>query len=374
MDSQRQLMMLLEAIAACEPCGRVPEVGGVDSSQRPDLLARAARLEWINVRTFMHDGSLPAGTILRLTNQGHDALRAAILNQDGDVSGASRTSLEEKRGKRALVMAHLYELAEANTQRVIDTAIVSESLGWDGSTIKPVVRHLADRGLLRYVTVSGGISITAKGVDEVEEARSDTGDGSDNLAGIRVTTRETSGNVTVQIVQGDSVSAGIGSAPHGRRLLPGLARSTWKIVASALAILLAGGLAALFAGGGKSQRHDVDSAPVTTTTMGMASIPSGRRTLEYADNTNGSPVLASPRGTAVAGDLPGRIPYGTKVYVVCWAPNEVAGMSSVTALYLIASGRWAHDYVVSDTMSNGGPLGNTDTPNMDPRVHPCSAS
>jgi hypothetical protein len=285
----------------------------------------------------MHDGSLPAGTILRLTKRGHDALRAAILRQDGDVSEAPQTSLEEKRGKRALVMAHLYELAEANTQRVIDTSVVAESLGWDGPTIKPVVRYLTDRGLLQYVTLSGGISITAKGVDEVEEAMSVTGDGTDNLAGIRVTTGETSGNVTVQIVQGDSVRAGIGSAPHGRRLLPGLARSTWQIIAGALAILLAGGLAALF-GGGKSQRRTVHGAAATTTTARVTSIPPGRRILEYADNTNGSPVFASPQGAPVVGNLPGRIPYGTKVYVVCWAPNGVAGMNSVTALYLIASG------------------------------------
>ncbi|MFI4993427.1 MAG: hypothetical protein ACHQCH_07415 [Solirubrobacterales bacterium] len=373
MDNQRQLMMLLEAIAACEPCDQVPEVGGIDSSQLPDLLVRAARSDWINVRTFMHDGSLPTGTILRLTKQGHDALRTAILRQDGDVSEAPQTSLEEKRAKRALVMAHLYELTEANTQRVVDTSFVSGSLGWDGSTIQPVVRYLADRGLLRYVTLSGGISITAKGVDEVEEAKSDTGDGTDSLAGIRVTTGETSGNVTVQIVQGDSGRAAIGSGPHGRRLLPGLARSSWKIIASALAILLAGGLAALFANGGKSQRHAAHN-PATTTTVRVTSIPSGRRTLEYADNTTGSPVFASPQGASVAGNLPGRIPYGTKVYVVCWAPNKVVVMSSVTALYLIASGRWAHNYVVSDTMSNGGPLGNTDTPNVDPRVHPCSAS
>ena len=78
MDSQRQLMMLLEAIAACEPCDQVPEVDSVGSSQVPDLLALAARSEWLNARTFMHDGSLQVGTVVRLTKRGHEALRAAI--------------------------------------------------------------------------------------------------------------------------------------------------------------------------------------------------------------------------------------------------------------------------------------------------------
>jgi hypothetical protein len=372
MDSQYQMMMmLLEAIAACEPCDQVPEVGGIDSSQLPDLLASAARSEWINIRTFMHDGSLPSGTALRLTKRGHEALRDAILRQDGDVSEAPRTSFEEKREKRALVMAHLYELAKANTRRVIDTPVVAQSLGWDERTIKPVVRYLADRGLVQYVTLSSGISITASGVDEVEKAMGATGDGTDDLAGIRVTTGETSGNVTVQIVQGGSARVEISSAPRGRRLVPELARKTWQIIASALAILLAGGLAALVTSGGTSQ-HAVQNG--STTTTAKTPVPPGRRILEYADNTSGSPVFASPRGAPVAGNLAARIPYGTKVYVVCWAPNEVPSMTSVTALYLIASGRWAHEYVVSDTMSNGGPLGNTSTPNLDPRVHRCLGS
>jgi hypothetical protein len=223
MDSQRQLMMLLDAIAACEPCDQVPKVGGVDSSELPDLLVTAARSEWVNARTFMDDVSLPAGTILRLTKRGHEALRAAILRQDADLSETPQTSLAEKREKRALLMAHLYKLASANTQRVIDTSAVAESLGWNVATVKPVIRHLADRGLVQYVTPAGGISITAKGVDEAEEAMSAMSAGTDNLAGIRVTTGGTSGDVTVQIVQGDFARARIGAATHGRPLLPQLA-------------------------------------------------------------------------------------------------------------------------------------------------------
>jgi hypothetical protein len=182
---------------------------------------------------------------------------------------------------------------------------------------------------------------------------------------------DASGTKTVQKVQGSSAGE-IRSAPRRTRF-HALARSTWAIIAGALSILLAAGLTALFANGGSS-RKPAAHAGVTTTVSGRAGpVKSGSVSLEYADNTSGSPVFASPHGAPVGGGLPRRIPYGTKVYVRCWSPNEVSGMTSVTALYLIASGSWAHDYVVSDTMSNGGPLGNTNTPNLDPHVQRCPA-
>jgi len=92
--------------------------------------------------------------------------------------------------------------------------------------------------------------------------------------------------------------------------------------------------------------------------------------LEYGDNRNGSPVFADPEGHPVASNVQSIIPFGTEVTVRCYAPNE-AGMASVSAFYLIASGPWKGTYVVADTMSNGGPPGNTSSPNVDPRVKKC---
>jgi hypothetical protein len=109
------------------------------------------------------------------------------------------------------------------------------------------------------------------------------------------------------------------------------------------------------------------TAPQSTPPIPSARIP------EYADNHLGSPVFAKPDETAVVG-VPPRIPYGTRVIVACETPNSTGGTPSVTAFYLIAGGRWKGDYAVSDTMSNGGPLGNTDTPNVDPRVPRCPRS
>jgi hypothetical protein len=88
------------------------------------------------------------------------------------------------------------------------------------------------------------------------------------------------------------------------------------------------------------------------------------------DNHNGAPVFADNTGRPVAGDLPGRIPYGTEVPVECYEENA-AGMASVSAFYVIGGGKWAGNVVVADVMTNGGPLGNTNTPNIDPAVPAC---
>jgi hypothetical protein len=88
--------------------------------------------------------------------------------------------------------------------------------------------------------------------------------------------------------------------------------------------------------------------------------------IEYADNRNGSPVFADPTGTPVK-RVPSTLPYGTEVVVTCFAPNE-SGMTSVSGFYRIASGEWEGDYVVADTMTNGGKLGGTESPNVDERL------
>jgi hypothetical protein len=110
--------------------------------------------------------------------------------------------------------------------------------------------------------------------------------------------------------------------------------------------------------------------PISTQEESEAGQVSGTSTfVEWSDNTAGSPVFADPTGSPVKGK-PGRIPYGTEVVVSCFAPNE-SGMHSVSGFYRIASGEWQGDYVVTDTMTNGGKVGDTGTPNVDRRVRKC---
>ena len=118
-----------------------------------------------------------------------------------------------------------------------------------------------------------------------------------------------------------------------------------------------------------TKREGPKDSPGATTAGG--SKPGSHTVVEYADNREGSPAYADPAGTPVEG-APSRIPYGTKVVVSCFAPNE-SGMSSVSGFYRIASGKWQGSYVVADTMTNGGEVGETDTPNVDSRVRGCSA-
>lgn len=92
---------------------------------------------------------------------------------------------------------------------------------------------------------------------------------------------------------------------------------------------------------------------------------------EYADNRNGSPVFADPLGEPWGGPGGTRIPFNSQVSVACYSPSQ-AGMASVTGFYLISAGPWKGAWVVSDTMSNGGSPGNTDAPNVDPRVPSCT--
>ena len=90
---------------------------------------------------------------------------------------------------------------------------------------------------------------------------------------------------------------------------------------------------------------------------------------EISDNTNGAPVFADNRGSAVPEGVPPRIPYGQKVEVKCYEPNA-SGMTSVTSFYAIEGGTWDGMRVVGDTMENGGGMG-YNTVTRDPQLPPC---
>jgi hypothetical protein len=122
-----------------------------------------------------------------------------------------------------------------------------------------------------------------------------------------------------------------------------------------------GGTIAEETGGGGSAPKPEDSAP--------GAGGSESTVVEWSDNTGGSPVFNDPMGSAIEGK-PTRIPYGTKVVVSCLAKNE-SGMRSVSGFYRIASGEWQGDYVVTDTMTNGGKVGDAETPAVDERVQKC---
>jgi hypothetical protein len=101
---------------------------------------------------------------------------------------------------------------------------------------------------------------------------------------------------------------------------------------------------------------------VPTATAGIA--------LQTAANHLGSPVYKDSQGSAVPSNVPNRIPYGTVITVSCRVSNQT-GIRSVTALYRIAAGMWQGFYTVSDTFTNGDPLGSTGPHAVDSAIPTC---
>ena len=81
----------------------------------------------------------------------------------------------------------------------------------------------------------------------------------------------------------------------------------------------------------------------------------------------GTEVFRTPAGAAIVGG-PASIPFGTQVWVKCWAPNE-SGMSSVNAFYLVETSPWAGEYAPANTFLNA------DTSRaLDPKIPRCQAT
>jgi transcriptional regulator with XRE-family HTH domain len=213
-----------------------------------------------------------------------------------------------------------------------------------------------------------------------EEAPSPAADGRQREEHIRFAAEKKIGRDASQPMDGTRAigTAPVSGAPESAR--PGAARRRPILGVLGLVAVAAVVVAAVLishngthAQSRNAARSPQGSGPASNsaTTRSRPVAPKGvRPVVEFADNHLGSPVFAAPDGSHVVGALP-RIPYGTKLRVTCEVPNTSSSLPSVTAFYLVAGGRWDSDYVVADTMSNGGPLGNTDTPNVDPRVRAC---
>lgn len=143
----------------------------------------------------------------------------------------------------------------------------------------------------------------------------------------------------------------------------------WLAIGVIVAVL--GAIAVALALGSSSSDETVSEATSVSNPEASKPGPSATKStvVEWSDNRAGSPVFADPTGTPVEGK-PSRIPYGTEVVASCFALDE-SGINSVSGFYRIANGEWQGDYVVADTMTNGGKVGDTDTPTIDGRIQKC---
>jgi hypothetical protein len=99
----------------------------------------------------------------------------------------------------------------------------------------------------------------------------------------------------------------------------------------------------------------------------MKPVTAGTLHKEEAYHYPGTEVFRTLAGGAVVGG-PVSIPFGTQVWVKCWAPNE-SGMSSVNAFYLVETSPWAGEYAPANTFLNADTSGA-----IDPKVPRCQAT
>src|SRR5439155_27204826 len=133
------------------------------------------------------------------------------------------------------------------------------------------------------------------------------------------------------------------------RLLPALA---WLAAALACAGAV-GGVVGYFLSrpaAGLSVKGQPSPTPTSPTQVASSSsTPTAAKHMftEIADNRNGVPVFGSPQGGTT--NAP-KIPFGTHVSVVCYAPNE-SGIVSINAFYLINSPQWVNVYAPANTFA-----------------------
>jgi hypothetical protein len=104
--------------------------------------------------------------------------------------------------------------------------------------------------------------------------------------------------------------------------------------------------------------------PIALTTPASAA---GTLHKEETYNPLGTEVFRNPTGSVIVGG-PVSIPFGTQVWVKCWAPNE-SSMTSINAFYLVETSPWAGGYAPANTFLNADTSGA-----LDPKVPKCQAT
>lgn len=311
---ERVVMMLLAAIAECQPCDRVPDLPGVDVEGRARLMGTAYRAGWINISSFHGDGSLDPGQTLMLTDDGRKALRDEVVEQDAGATELPGADLETKKQRRSALMATLYEMTGGSTGVVIAMSALSDALNWPAGETKGVFRHLRERGLVEYKSFQL-VALTPSGVDEVERAASSGDAGTAELAGVTLHTGDVSNSI-IQAGTGNRGSAGPPPAPAQKESGTGLAGWVRRILADSprqvIVAVIAGLLVAVIIGvyaslaGGSSKKPATGGSSIAAS--GSAGPALAGAAFRFDDLGGGSSVIevfagvtSSPADRTVAG-------------------------------------------------------------------------
>jgi hypothetical protein len=114
-------------------------------------------------------------------------------------------SLQEKKEQRLRFMHRLYEATDGSTFHDVNSTDIGKKLGWSDQVTDKVVEYLVDKGLAKYVSAGGMITITHAGVVEVETALDNPDQGTEHFAPVAVT----------QIFHGDVVGSAIQAGSPG---------------------------------------------------------------------------------------------------------------------------------------------------------------
>jgi hypothetical protein len=284
-------------------------------------------------------------------------------HEEGNKTADDLAASLRERGFRISLVDHLTEGADPGGSRVAVLGPEFAAGNWTRAELDLLAQREPRDGREPIIVVSQGID--ADQVRAVDPHIAERGDLSIELGGI------------------DPVVDGIARALRRNGVLPNAEKSGslfgWFVKHKdplLIGLLLAFVAAALKWGPELLDHHSGGTTTVVNeggdaASEGPVEEEARAKVVEYSDNTAGSPVFANPKGAPVGAGQSGVIPYETRVVVSCFAEDQ-SGMESVSGFYRIASREWKGDYVVADTMTNGGPVGNTDTPNVDPRVKPCT--
>ena len=78
--------------------------------------------------------------------------------------------LEERQKNRWLLLSRIYEATkEIPENSSVNIYSVGDRLGWNQKETEAAFEYLQGEGLLKGITVGGGIKLTSQGIKEVEE-------------------------------------------------------------------------------------------------------------------------------------------------------------------------------------------------------------
>lgn len=81
-------------------------------------------------------------------------------------------SIEEMKNKRFQFLNKLYEISEGNQDRIMYMQVIGEELNFDKDLTRKIAQYLKGEGLIQFMSIGGGLSITHYGVVQIEKALS----------------------------------------------------------------------------------------------------------------------------------------------------------------------------------------------------------